>query len=145
MIFLFHLHRMKTDNQGRTLLPLFRFYAMDNVFNVYQGFWCFFLIIFTYAASCCVTFGRKMSTSSWMGIEDRTFYQILCNLDTLMMVKFVLLELIQYVDWSSYQRLFQEVSHQTSMLGLDWIKLPRIMPYNLYLLLQAFVLIMVIC
>lgn len=141
--FPFRLHRRKTDNQGRTLLPLFRLYTMDNVLNAYWGSSISFLIIFlTYAASCCVTFGRKMSASSWMGIEDGTFHQTLCNSDILTMVKFKSLY-SSSVDLSNYKRLFQEVSHQTSMLGLAWIMLLGIMAYNLYLLLQAFVLTMV--
>lgn len=102
-----------------------------------------FLIILTYPASCCVTFGRKMPASSWMGIEDGTFHQILCKSDILMLAKFNSLS-SSSVDLSNYKRLFQEVSHQTSMLGLAWIKLLRIMAYNLSLLLQAFVLTMVI-
>ena len=103
-MFPFRLHWRKTDNQGRTLLPLFRLYTMDNVLDVYWGFSILFLIILTYAASCCVTFGRKMPSSSWMGIEDGTFHQILCNSDILKLAKFKSLN-SSSVDLSNYKKV----------------------------------------
>jgi len=110
------------------------------------------------AASCSIAFRGKVWPGNWMGKEDRAFnkafgdmpcdFKILFApsqpIDLLMLsINFWLVLMMIAIYILTSCRWSLEVLHQISMSGLGLIMLWRRTVFNLFALLQSFVLIMV--
>lgn len=98
-----------------------------------------------HAASRSVTFGGKMWTSYWMGIEDRAINQIFCKYSVIGLQLLWLVTQLYAFDFYQkvFSRLSQVVLHQINMWEQDLIKLPRTKASSLFAHHPAFVLTMV--